>query len=96
MLARLVGIFYKTAGNRYVLCPVNFIISKAAGDIVLIPLTDSVVNMGGMLVLNETSVFILEHIKVATTITQLIDAFNKEYDCPDTQELTNDITSFLT
>lgn len=74
----------------------NYIISKAAGDIVLIPLTDSVVNMGGMLVLNETSVFILEHIKVATTITQLIDAFNKEYDCPDTQELTNDITSFLT
>lgn len=74
----------------------NFIISEAAGDTVLIPLTDSVAKMGSMLVLNETGVFILEHIKEETTVDQLVAAFTEEYDCPEKEELIADIENFLT
>lgn len=73
----------------------NFIIDEAAGDKVLIPISSSVADMGNMLVLNETSSFILELVKEPISIDDIVVSFQKEYDCPEESELRSDIETFI-
>lgn len=73
----------------------NYIVNEVAGDMVLIPVSNSVADMGSMLVLNETSVFILECMELPVAVEDIVAEFQTAYDCPDEAELRGDIMEFL-
>jgi hypothetical protein len=57
----------------------GFLLKKIAGDYMVVPVGDNLVDVGAMIVLNETGVFLWEQMKDDKSEEQLTEAIVGEY-----------------
>ena len=72
----------------------GFILKEVAGENVVIPTGSNLVDFNAMMTLNETGVFLWQHLEQDTTIDKLVDAVCAEYDI-DRDTATEDIKDFV-
>lgn len=62
----------------------GFLVKKIAGDYLVVPTGDNIVDFAVAVSLNETGAFLWEQLKEETTIEKLAEALSKEYDIDKT------------
>jgi len=72
----------------------NFMLKEIAGSFVVVPTGAALVDFQMMLSLNETGVFLWEHLKTDTNEEKLLEALLKEYDV-DEATAKADINEFV-
>lgn len=72
----------------------GFITKKVAGDVIVIPAEQALVDFKAIITLNETGAFLWELLKEDTSKEKLIEEMAKEYDA-DEKTLSADIDEFL-
>lgn len=72
----------------------GFLLKEIAGDYMVIPVGDNLVDFSAMIVLNETGVFLWEQLKDDISEEQLIDAILGEYDV-DRDCAAQDVNDFI-
>lgn len=58
----------------------GFIVKKIAGDYLVVPTGDNIVDFAVAVSLNETGAFLWEQLKDETTVEKLAEALSKEYE----------------
>ena len=72
----------------------NYILQKIGDEHIIIPTSNEVTNLNGILVLNKTAVFIWEELKEERTREELINSVTLKFDTnPETAS--NDVNVFL-
>lgn len=72
----------------------GFITKKVAGDVIVIPAEQALVDFKAIITLNETGAFLWELLKEDTSKEKLLEEMAKEYDA-DEKTLSADIDEFL-
>ena len=72
----------------------TFALREVVGEILVIPLGETALNMNGMIVLNPVSKVIWEHLAEGTTEEELLQAITDEFDV-ELQEAKADLAEFL-
>ncbi|NLB80205.1 MAG: PqqD family protein [Clostridiaceae bacterium] len=72
----------------------GFILKDIAGEMVVVPVGENLVDFGAMVVLNDTGVFLWNLLQDEKDESQLLQAVLDEYDI-DEQDAKQDITEFL-
>ncbi|MBQ2896928.1 MAG: PqqD family protein [Clostridia bacterium] len=72
----------------------GFLLRKVAGEYIVVPTGDSMVDFKAMISLNETGAFLWEQLTQDKTEQQLLQLLLSEYDV-DEETATLDITEFL-
>lgn len=73
----------------------NFLLKEVAGDFIVVPVGENLVDFSAMIVLNETAVFLWEVLKEDKKEEQLIEAILNEYDV-DKVTAKKDVSEFIT
>lgn len=79
--------------KRYCLNP-QVIISEVAGEMVAVPLVDSVAQMNKVFTLNQTAAFIVQYTRQPKTLAEIAFAMTEEYDI-DTEQAERDILEIV-
>ncbi len=79
--------------KRYCLNP-QIIISEVAGEMVAVPLVNSVAQMNKVFTLNQTAAFIFQFTKTPKSLEEIVDAIIEEFDI-DKETARQDITEIL-
>jgi hypothetical protein len=58
----------------------GFLLKEVAGNFVVVPVGENLVDFSAMITINETGSFLWEHLKNDTTIEALAEKLTKEYD----------------
>lgn len=72
----------------------NFILRNIGNEHILVPTGAEVVNLNGILVLNETAVYLWEQLSVEKSSEQLINALMDKYEI-DKETALNDLNVFV-
>lgn len=72
----------------------GFILKDIAGESIVVPVGENLVDFGAMIVLNETGVFLWKLLQQESNEAQLLQAVLKEYDI-DERVAKQDICDFL-
>lgn len=72
----------------------GFIVKEVAGDYVLVPLGENMMDFREMMSLNETGAFLWEQLEKDTTEEALLDAMTSEYEV-ERALAQEDLTAFL-
>lgn len=72
----------------------NFLLRKVGEANILVPLGQKVVNLQGVITLNETGAFIWELLKEERTLDELAEALVEEFDV-DFDQAKKDVEEFL-
>ncbi len=72
----------------------NFLLKQIAGDYIVVPVGEKLVDFSAMIVLNETGVFLWKLLKEEKTVTQLVEAVVAEYDI-DRGTAESDVGEFI-
>ena len=72
----------------------GFITKKVAGDVIVIPAEQALVDFKAIITLNETGAYLWELLKEDTSREKLLEDMLKEYDS-DEKTLSADINEFL-
>lgn len=72
----------------------GFITKKVAGDVIVIPAEQALVDFKAIITLNETGAFLWELLKEETTKEKLLENMLKEYDA-EKEVLSADIDEFV-
>ena len=72
----------------------GFITKKVAGDVIVIPAEQALVDFKAIITLNETGAYLWEFLKEDTSKEKLLENMLKEYDA-DEKILSADIDEFL-
>lgn len=72
----------------------NFVLRQIAGETLAVPVGDSALKFGGMIVLNPVSAVIFECLKQDTNLDSIVEAVTNRFDI-DSAEATEDVTAFL-
>jgi methyltransferase-like protein len=67
---------------------------KTGSEYVLVPVASNIADMNSVFILNETGVFIWEHIDGARSVDEIIAALTEEYDI-DPPAARNDTMAFI-
>ena len=72
----------------------NYIMRKVAGTNVIIPVEDSVVDLDGVIAVNNTAAFLFGKLMEETTFDELVDSLISEYDVTE-EEARQDVQAFI-
>lgn len=72
----------------------GFILKEIAGENIVVPVGENLVDFGAMIVLNETGVFLWQQLQEEKDKSQLLQAILSEY-VVDEQSAKDDIDEFL-
>ena len=72
----------------------DMILREIAGENILVPGADAILDLNGLFVMTETATFIWEKLPEVDTEDQLVDKMLEEYDI-DRETAQNDISEFL-
>lgn len=72
----------------------GFLLKEIAGDYMVVPVGDNLVDFNALIALNDTGAFLWEQLKDDKTEEQLADALLKEYDV-DRANAASDVNEFI-
>ena len=72
----------------------EMILREIAGENILVPGADAILNLNGLFVMTETATFIWETLPLVENEEQLVDKMLEEYEI-DRETAQNDISEFL-
>ena len=70
----------------------NFALSKVSGEAVILPVSDSVDNLGNLYVINETAEFVIERISKGMNVEEIVVDLMNEYDVDRDRAMANVVT----
>lgn len=70
------------------------VVRKTGSDCVLVPVASNIADMNSVFILNETGIFIWEHIDGKRSVDEIIVALTDEYDI-DTATARSDTMAFI-
>ena len=72
----------------------NFLLKQIAGDYIVVPVGEKLVDFSAMIILNETGVFLWKLLKDDKSKQQLVEAVMEEYEI-DEQTANADVGEFI-
>ncbi|SDX79303.1 PqqD family protein [Eubacterium barkeri] len=72
----------------------NYMLRKIAGESVVVPFGDAVLNFQGMITLNDTGAFLWQQLAQGCTLTELMEALVEEYEV-DRTTAARDVEAFI-
>ncbi|MFA7361283.1 MAG: PqqD family protein [Candidatus Kapaibacterium sp.] len=72
----------------------NFVLQNIGDEHILVPIGAEVVNLNGILVLNETAMYLWEQLSDEKSTEQLINAIMEKFDVDDITAA-NDVNNFI-
>ncbi len=72
----------------------NYSISKIGGEMVLVPIVDSIAKMDSLLVINETGAFIVEKMEAGLSLSEIVDSIIHTYNNDDRAQVEKETLAF--
>ncbi len=72
----------------------NFLVNHVAGEIVVVPVTDSVAKLDKMLVINDVGEFIINGVKNGLSTQAIVEKMSTEFEIPSFETAHNDLIEF--
>ncbi len=72
----------------------NFVVNHVAGEIIVVPVTDSVAALDSLLVINEVGEFIIKGVQDGLTNDAIVERMADEFDLPSKEQALTDLNEF--